>query len=68
MYGRGPLFLDILANKMGRDTFTAFLRDYYQTYKWDTATSTGFKQLANRHCECELSPLFVEWAYYQPEK
>jgi hypothetical protein len=68
MYGRGPLFLDILANKMGRDTFTAFLRDYYQTYKWGTATSAGFKQLANHHCKCDLSPLFMEWACNQPEK
>lgn len=63
VYGRGPLFFETLSAEMGEETFTAFLRDYYQTYQWDIATPEGLQGLAEQHCACELDALFAEWIY-----
>jgi len=63
VYGRGPLFVEALAYEMGSQVFDAFLRGYYQSHKWDVATSDGFKNLAEQHCRCDLTPLFVQWVY-----
>lgn len=62
VYGRGPLFVEALAQKLGT-AFDAFMRDYYQNYQWRISTTAGFKQLAEKHCQCDLTPLFVEWVY-----
>ncbi|MBN1978176.1 MAG: M1 family metallopeptidase [Anaerolineae bacterium] len=61
VYGRGPIFIALLEEEMGRETFDAFLRDYYESYKWDIGTGEAFKQLAEVHCACDLSPLFDAW-------
>jgi hypothetical protein len=61
VYGRGPLFVEQLAKTMGQESFAAFLRDYYQAFKWGIATGDAFKQLAEQHCACDLTPLFEEW-------
>ena len=63
IYGRGPLFLDTLADEMGQRTFDKFLRDYYQTHKWGIGTGETFRQLAEQHCQCDLTSLFEEWVY-----
>lgn len=63
VYGRGPLFFEALAQTMGQDTFMTFLRDYYQSLKWDIATPQRLQSLAEEHCACDLQPLFVEWVY-----
>jgi hypothetical protein len=61
VYGRGPLFIEALAETMGQVAFAEFLRDYYQTYQWDNAVGDDFKQLAEHHCACDLTPLFETW-------
>ncbi len=61
VYGRGPLFLEALAEKMGQPTFDAFLRDYVQTYHWSVADPQGFQRLAEQHCACDLKVIFDEW-------
>jgi len=63
VYGRGAFFLDALETQMGPSTFDAFLRDYVATYSWEIATTDGFKSLAEKHCSCNLTPLFEEWVY-----
>lgn len=63
VYGRGPIFLQELADKMGQEVFDAFLLDYAQTYQWQVSTSMDFKQLAEEHCQCDLTPIFEEWVY-----
>ena len=63
VYGRGPLFVESLAKTMGQETFDIFLCDYYQTYKWGIATTDALKQLAESHCNCDLTPLFSDWVY-----
>ncbi len=61
VYGRGALFIEALAETMGQHSFDTFLHDYYETYKWGISTSEGFKQLAEEHCQCDLTDLFEEW-------
>jgi hypothetical protein len=63
VYGRGPLFVDALAQTMGNSTFHQFLKDYYQANKWGIATTASYKQLAEKECGCDLSKLFSEWVY-----
>lgn len=63
VYGRGPYFVQALAEKMGPAAFDKFLRDYNQTHKWDIGTTASFKQIAERNCQCDLTALFDEWVY-----
>lgn len=61
VYGRGPLFVEALAEKMGQATFDRFLRDYYESHKWGVGTAAAFKQYAEKHCQCDLTALFEQW-------
>jgi aminopeptidase N len=63
VYGRGPLFVDALREKMGDATFDAFILDYAMMERWRVATTQDFKALAEQHCSCDLTPLFDEWVY-----
>ncbi|MEW5871843.1 MAG: M1 family aminopeptidase [Chloroflexota bacterium] len=63
VYGRGPMFIEALAKEMGREAFDAFLRDYYTTNMWGIATGKIFRQLAEKHCACDLTAVFEEWVY-----
>ena len=44
-------------------SFAEFLRDYYQSHKWGIGTGDALKQLAEQHCQCDLTALFQEWVY-----
>jgi len=61
VYGRGPLFVEALAEKMGQATFDQFLRDYYESHKWGIGTAAAFRQYAEKHCQCDLTVLFEQW-------
>lgn len=63
VYGRGPIFLNELAEMMGQETFDAFLRDYSETYRWQIASAAEFMELAEQHCDCDLSELFAEQVF-----
>lgn len=63
VYGRGPLFVVALAEKMGQRSFDEFLRDYYESNRWGIGTGDAFRQLAEQHCQCDLTALFEEWVY-----
>jgi len=63
VYGRGPIFVAALAEEMGHETFDEFLRDYVASQRWGIGTGDSFRQLAERHCECDLTALFEEWVY-----
>ncbi len=64
LYGRGALFMEQFAEKLGRDGFRNFLRRYYEQHAWKMATSQSFKALAEKECACNLTPLFEEWIYW----
>ena len=63
VYGRGPLFIEALADEMGEETFNAFMQDYYQTNQWGISSGEGFKAAAEEFCECDLTDLFDEWVW-----
>ena len=63
VYGRGPLFVEALAESMGQDVFNDFLRDYYVAFKWGRSTSAAFHAFAEESCACELDDLFNAWVY-----
>ena len=63
VYGRGPIFVTTLAEEMGLEIFDEFLRDYYTSNQWGISTSETFRQLAEQHCQCDLTTLFEEWVY-----
>jgi hypothetical protein len=52
-----------MAQKMGQKTFDAFLREYYTAHKWSIGTGAAFKQLLERQCQCDLTPIFQEQVY-----
>jgi hypothetical protein len=63
VYGRGPLFFVALREKMGTESFDAFLKEYTDTLSWGIATPEFLQSLAEKHCGCELDELFQEWVY-----
>jgi hypothetical protein len=63
VYGRGPLFLVALRAKMGNDVFDQFMKDYTTQLSWGIATPQFVQSLAEKHCGCDLAPLFQEWVY-----
>lgn len=63
VYGRGPIFVQELADTLGQETFNTFLREYAMTYRWDIVTTSAFKQMAESHCDCDLTALFEEWVF-----
>lgn len=63
VYGRGPIFLNELAEVMGQETFDGFLRDYSEQYRWQIAYAQDFMDLAEQHCDCDLSGLFAEQVF-----
>jgi len=63
VYGRGPLFVAALAEEMGQETFDQFLSAYCASHRWGIGTGETFRQLAEQHCQCDLTDLFEEWVY-----
>lgn len=63
VYGRGPLFLEALADDMGDDDLIEFLRAYISDYEWGVADTAEFRALAEQTCGCDLGDLFQEWVY-----
>lgn len=61
VYGRGPLFFVALRDEMGDEAFNAFLQDYTQQLSWKIATPEFLQSLAEKHCACDLGPLFKVW-------
>jgi aminopeptidase N len=61
VYGRGPLFMSALAERMGQEPFEAFLGDYARAFRWEIATAQDFKSMAEAACGCELDDLWAGW-------
>jgi aminopeptidase N len=48
---------------MGEKQFYAFLQDYFQTYRYGFADSSGFLTIAEAACDCQLDDLFDLWVF-----
>ena len=65
VYGRGPLFVEALAQSMDEDSFKDFLHDYGTQLRWEIATPQRFQGLAEGACACDLDGLFSRWVFQQ---
>ncbi|MEJ2012804.1 MAG: M1 family metallopeptidase [Anaerolineales bacterium] len=65
VYGRGPLFIEALADEMGEEDFLRFLRRYVDELRWKVSTPAQFERLAEETCSCELDALFDAWVFPQ---
>lgn len=63
VYGRGPLFFVALRERLGEESFDAFIKEYTDTLSWGIATPEFLQSLAEKHCACDLDDLFTEWVY-----
>ena len=61
IYGLGPLVVERLAEELGQAAFDDFLRDYSENNAFELATTSEFRELAERHCDCSLDLFFEEW-------
>ncbi len=61
VYGRGPLFVEALADEMGQDAFWEFLSSFTETHHWQIAQPTTFIEMAETTCACDLSQLWETW-------
>ncbi len=61
VYGRAPLFMLELQQRLGEEEFSEFLRDYVEIYHWQTVRPADFIGLVEHHCECDLAALFRGW-------
>lgn len=48
-YEKGYFFLRTLEETVGRDTFDAFLKQYFEDHKWETVTTDEFVQYLKKH-------------------
>lgn len=65
VYGRGPLFVEALAQTMGEESFKGFLHNYGTQLRWEIATPQSFQDIAEEACQCDLAELFDAWVFEQ---
>jgi aminopeptidase N len=65
VYGRGAFFFDALRERLGEESFDNFMKDYTESNKWGIGTGENLKELAEKHCDCDLTAMFEEWVYPQ---
>ncbi len=63
IYGRGPLFVKALSDRIEEDTLDSLLERYCRKFKWKLAKGSDFLDLAEETCTCELDDLVEEWIY-----
>jgi aminopeptidase N len=61
IYGRGAFFFEALREKMGEENFDAFMKDYVISNSWGIGTGENMKELAEKHCKCDLTGLYENW-------
>ncbi len=61
VYAKGPLFFDALRKAMGDRTFHAFLRAYFEAYRYRIATPEGLLATAEEACGCDVRSMYEEW-------
>lgn len=63
LYQRGALTLHTLRDRVGDAAFFTILRTWTLTHRHATATTRDFTELAQRHTDADLGPLFTEWLF-----
>ncbi|NMB62351.1 MAG: M1 family metallopeptidase [Chloroflexi bacterium] len=63
IYGRAPLFIEALREKMGDTAFFDFMHALFAQYQWGILTTEEYRALAEQFCNCDLQQEFVAWVY-----
>ncbi len=63
IYGRAPLFIQSLRDKMGDEVFFEFLKNLFTEYKWGILNTEEFRAVAEESCGCDLQEEFDTWVY-----
>jgi len=63
IYGRAPLFIYDLMQKMDPDKFDTFLRELFLRNQWGIINTDDFKNLVEEICECDFTAEFKNWVY-----
>jgi aminopeptidase N len=63
VYLKGALFFDALRAEVGDELFFAFLRSYFEAYRYRIASGREFQATAEQTCACDLGPLFDLWVW-----
>jgi hypothetical protein len=61
VYGRGPLFLIALRDRIGADKMAQLLRRYYAEYSWKIALPADFRRMAEEIAGENLGDLWAKW-------
>ncbi len=61
VYGRGPLFIEALFQRMGEERFDSFLLQYCREFEWKLVDTAAFQAAAEAACRCSLEELFADW-------
>ncbi|NJL94630.1 MAG: M1 family metallopeptidase [Anaerolineae bacterium] len=64
VYRKGAIFMDTLAQTLGRDTFLAALRNFAEQNRYGIATPFDLQSALEGAAGQELDPLFLEWVGY----
>lgn len=63
VYLKGALFLETLRGEMGDRAFFAFLGDYFDAFRYRSATARDFQRTAELACDCDLESVFDLWVH-----
>ena len=64
VYGRGPLFVEALAEEMGDELFWEFLRAFTEQHTWEISQPETFITMAEDACACDLTNLWETWGVH----
>lgn len=63
VYDKGAWVLHMLRNELGDDIFFRILREYYNTYKYRTASTEDFRNICQKLSGKDLYQFFQQWVY-----
>lgn len=63
VYHRGAWVLHMLRMQLGDDVFMKLIRNYFEKYKYKTASTAQFQQLCENISGKELNVFFDQWVY-----
>jgi aminopeptidase N len=61
IYGRAPLFLRALSERIGETAFDGLMAEYCRRFYWKIATTADFASLAEQACGYSLDDLYAQW-------
>ena len=63
VYNRGAVIVNTMMNYMGRETFLAAMRQYFQQYAYQTATSEQLCEALTQHSGVDMHGFFDTYVY-----